>query len=73
MSKRDLDIAGIREAWKKEGGGIGCKVGEYAWIGKRGRDKIASIGRRGGVGFLVKECLCDIIEVIKGTEFNKRI
>ena len=30
----DLDIVGIQESGEKEGGGIGCKVGGYAWIGE---------------------------------------
>ncbi|MEP1953908.1 MAG: hypothetical protein ABJJ26_03130, partial [Algoriphagus sp.] len=34
VSISDVDIVGIQESWEKEGGEIGSKVGEDAWIGK---------------------------------------
>ena len=61
----------IQESWEKEGGEIGCKVGEYAWIGdKRKGQKRKNRGAAGG-GFLAKEYLCDTIEVIKDTKFDE--
>ena len=38
---------------------VGVGFGEYVWIGKH--------KNRGGVGFPIKEYLCDIIEVIRDT------
>ena len=35
------------EERKKEGGKLGCKVGKYAWMGKRGRGRIATAMGRG--------------------------
>ena len=67
VSKRDLDIVGIQESWEKEGGEIGCKIGEYAWIGKQRKGQDSKKRGAGGVGFLVKEHLCDIIKVFKNT------
>ena len=52
-------------------GEVGFKVEEYAWIGtKREGQKPKSRGA-GGVGFLVKEYLCDIVEVIDDTKFDE--
>ena len=73
VSKRDLDIVGIQESWEKEGGEIGCKVEEYAWIGKKRKGQNNKNRGAGGVGFLVKEYLCDIIEVISDTKFDESI
>ena len=70
-SKRDLDIVGIQESWEKEGGEIGCKVGEYAWIGQKRKGKDSKNRGAGGVGFLVENYFCDIIEVIKDTKFDE--
>ena len=73
-SKRDLDIVGIQESWEKEGGEIGRKVGEYAWIGKKKKgqhSKNRGVLIAGGVGFLVEEYLCDIKEVTKDTKFDE--
>ena len=71
-SNRDLDIVGIQESWEKAGGGIGCKVGEFAWIGKKRGGQDSKNRGAGGVGFLVKEGLRDIIliEVIEDTKFD---
>ena len=71
VSNRDLDIVGIQESWEKAGEGIGCKVGEFAWIGKTRQD--SKNRGAGGVGFLVKEGLCDIIIVNEDTKFNASI
>ena len=68
VSNRDLDIVGIQDSWEKEGGEIGCKVGEYAWIGKKIKGQESKNRGAGGVGFLVKELLCDTIEVIEDTK-----
>ena len=73
VSKRDLDVVGIQELWEKEGAEIGCKVEEYAWIGKKWNGQNPKNRGAGGVGFLVKESLCDIIEVIKDTKFDESI
>ena len=35
VSKRDVDLVGIKESWEKERGEIGRRVGEYAWTGKK--------------------------------------
>ena len=64
-SKRNLDIVGIQQSWEKEGGEIGYKVGECAWIGKKRKGQDSKHRGAGQVGFLVKEDLCDIVEVIK--------
>ena len=69
VSKPDLDIVGNQESWEKEGGEIGCKT----WIGKTRIGHNSKNRGAGGVGFLVKECLCDIIEGIKDTEFDESI
>ena len=66
-------MAGIQESWEKEGGEIGCKVREYAWIGKKIKSQVSKNKGAGGVGFLVKELLCDIIEVIEDTKFDESI
>ena len=74
VSKRDLDIVEIQESWEKEGGEIGCKVGKYAtWIGKKRKGQNSKNREAGGVGFLVKEYLCGIIEAIKDTKFDENI
>ena len=70
-AEKDLDIVGVQESWEKDGGEIGKEVGSYTWIGKMRRgQKIKSRGE-GGVGFLVKEHMCDVIEVISDTKFNE--
>ena len=76
LSKRDQDIVGVQGSWdSKRGGGIICKVGvgEYAWIGKKRKGQDNKNRGAGGVGFLVKGYLCDIIEVIKETKFDEDI
>ena len=73
VCNRDLDIVGIQESWEKDGGGIGCKGGEYAWIGKK-REGAGKKNRGArGLGFLVNEYLCGIIEVIEDTKFDESI
>ena len=54
VSNRDLDIVGIQESWGKEGGAIGCKVGEYAWIGKKRKGQDSKNRGAGAVKFLVQ-------------------
>ncbi|MEO9966262.1 MAG: hypothetical protein ABJF11_10765 [Reichenbachiella sp.] len=49
----------------ERGGGIGCKVGEYAWIGKKRKGQNSKNRAAGGMEFLVKEYIGDIVEVIK--------
>ena len=58
---------GVQESWEKEGVEIGYKVREYAWIGEKREGQNPKERRSGGVGFLVKEYMCDIIEVMKDT------
>ena len=55
VRKRDLDIVGVQESWEKEGAEIGCKVEEYAWMGKKRMGQNPKNREAGGVGFLVKE------------------
>ena len=55
----------------KEGGRIRCKVGEYAWIKREGRD--SKNRGAGGVGFLVNRIMCDIIEGIEDTKYDEII
>ena len=64
---------GIQDSWEKEGGKVGCKVGEYAWIGKKRKGQDSKNKGAGGVGFLVKELLCDIVEVIEDTKYDESI
>ena len=64
---------GIHETWEKEGGDIGCKVGEYAWIGKKRKGHDGKNRGAVGVGFLVKKYLCDKMEVIKDATFDEKI
>ena len=58
---------------ERRGGGKGCKVGEYTWIGSKRKGQDSKNRGAGGVGFLVKEHSCDIIEVIKDTNFGQII
>ena len=46
---------------------------EYAWIGKTREGQKPKSRGAGGVGFLVKEYLCDIVEVIDDTKFDESI
>ena len=57
---------------ERGGGGIGRKVGEYAWIGRMREGQDSKNTGAGGVGFLliVKGFLCDIIEVIEDTKYH---
>ena len=55
----------------ERGGGIGCKVEEYAWVGKTWKEQNPKNRRAGGVEF--KEYLCNIIKVIKDTKFDESI
>ena len=50
---------------------VGCKFVEYARTGKKRKGRDRKNRGAGGVGFLVKEYLCDIIEVIKDTKFDE--
>jgi len=73
VREQDLDIVGIQESWEKEGAEIGDKVREYTWIGKKREGQNIKERGSGGVGFLVKEYMCDIIEVMKDTTFDESI
>ena len=55
------------------GGKIGCKFGEYGWIGKKRKGQDSNNRDAGGVGFLVKEFLCNIVEVIEDTKHDESI
>ena len=61
----------IQQSSENEGGKIACKVGEYAWVGEKKKGQNGKNRGAGGVGFLVKEYLCDIIEAIKDTKFDE--
>ena len=50
-------------------GGIGFKVAEYAWIGKERKGLDSKNRGAGGVRFLGKKLLCDIIELIEDTKY----
>ena len=63
---------GIQESWEKEGGGIGCKVGQVALMEKNRTGQGNKNRGAGGVGFLVKLFLCGIIEVIEDTKCDER-
>ena len=54
-------------------GEIGRKVGEYEWTGKKRKGQDSKNRVAGGVGFLGKDYLCDIIEVIKDTKFDENV
>ena len=62
---------GTQQSWEEEGGGVGCKVVEYAWVGQK--RKAQNSKNTGGIGFLVKEFLCDTIEVIEDTTYDENI
>ena len=68
--ERDLDIVGIQESWEKEGGDW---VRSWRVRRERGKRKGQNGKNRGarGVGFLVKEYLCDIMEVTQDTIFDE--
>ena len=51
----------IQETWEKEGGGLGCDVGEYTWIGKKRKRQDSKNRGTEGVGFLANEFLCGIV------------
>ena len=56
---------------------MGCKAGEYAWIGKISPErcwKVLDSKNRGagGVEFLIKDYLCEIVEVINDTKFDEK-
>ena len=55
------------------GAEIGSKVDEYAWIGKKRKGQEPKRRGASGGGFLIKEYLCDIVEVIDDTQFDQAI
>ena len=73
VRRHDLDVVGIQESWEKDGTEVGSKVEEYAWIGKKREGQKPKSRGAGGVGFLVKDYLCDIVEVIDDTKFDESI
>ena len=64
MMHRRLTTAGIEVAPHYHQLMVGCKFVEYARTGKKRKGRDRKNRGAGGVGFLVKEYLCDIIEVI---------
>ena len=73
VRRHDLDVVGIQESWEKVETEVGAKMEEYAWIGKRRKGQKPKSRGTGGVGLLVKEYLCDIVEVIDETKFDESI
>ena len=54
-------------------GEIGCKIGENTWMGKKREGLHGKSRGAGEVGFLLKEYLCNIRDVIKDTTFDENI
>ena len=73
VCERDLDIVGVQEVWEKEVVEIGYKAREYASIGEKREGQNPKDRGAAGVGFLVKEYMFDIIEVVKDTKFDENI
>ena len=66
-------MMGTQESWEREGWEIGCKIGEYEWTEKKRKGQDSKNRGAGRVGFLVKEYLCNIVEMIKATKLHENI
>ena len=64
VEQSDLDVVGIQESWELKDGDIGSKIGKYRWVGKARKGLDPMKRGEGGVGFLIKEHLFDVVEVV---------
>ena len=63
LVKNNIDVCAGQESWEKEDSKI--SVDGYKWFGKPRQGSSESRRGKGGVGFLVKECLASGVELIK--------
>ena len=61
LNKLNLDIVAAQESWEREGSVI--EVQGYKWLGKPRKIQNSKRGK-GGVGFLIRECLLAEVEFI---------
>ena len=52
-------MAGMQESWEKDGWGIICEVGEYAWIDTTNKDHNRNNREARGIGSIVNEYVCN--------------
>ena len=71
VCKHELDTVGIQESLNEEGDGTERKVYVYAWIRKKGKGQNRENRGVKGVGFLVKEYLHDVIEVMNDPKIDE--
>ncbi|CAB1108538.1 unnamed protein product [Ectocarpus sp. CCAP 1310/34] len=73
VEQSDLDVVGIQETWELKDGDVVSKLGKYRWVGKARKGLDPKKRGEGGVGFLVKEHLFDVVEVVVKTEFEESL
>ncbi|CAB1119768.1 unnamed protein product [Ectocarpus sp. CCAP 1310/34] len=73
VEQSDLDVVGIQETWELKDGDVVSKLGKYRWVGKARKGLDPKKRGEGGVGFLVKEHLFDVVEVVVKTEFEETL
>lgn len=73
VEQSDLDVVGIQETWELKDGDVVSKQGKYRWVGKARKGLDPKKRGEGGVGFLVKEHLFDVVEVVVKTEFEESL
>ena len=70
LAKHNLDVVAGQESWEKEESRI--EVEGYKWFGKP-RSKQNSPRGEGEVGFLVRECLANMVEFINSVKYEESV
>ena len=70
LKVNNIDVVGGQQSWEKEDSRI--NVDRYKWFGKP-RDVQSSQRGEGGVGFLVRDCLVDEVEVVGEVKYAESV